>query len=64
MSDFVGRVTSEQDHFKKLDTALAPMDHLICFAMKSNSNLSVLRTLANLGSGFEDRKSTRLNSSH
>ena len=41
------------DHFRKLDTALAPLDHLICFAMKSNSNLSVLRVLANLGGGFD-----------
>ena len=41
------------DHYTKLDTALAPLDHLICFAMKSNSNLSVIRTLANLGSGFD-----------
>src|SRR5215470_7459069 len=41
------------DHFQKLDRALAPLDHLICFAMKSNSNLAVLRTLANLGSGFD-----------
>jgi len=41
------------DHFQKLDTALAPLDHLICFAMKANSNLSVMRTLANLGSGFD-----------
>src|SRR5215475_6095251 len=41
------------DHFQKLDHALAPLDHLICFAMKSNSNLAVLRTLANLGSGFD-----------
>src|SRR5437899_2318297 len=41
------------DHFQKLDRALAPLDHRICFAMKSNSNLSVLRTLANLGSGFD-----------
>jgi diaminopimelate decarboxylase len=29
------------------------VEHLVCFAMKSNSNLSVLRTLANLGSGFD-----------
>ena len=36
------------EHFEKLDRALAPLDHLICFAMKSNSNLSVLRTLATL----------------
>src|ERR1700745_2878372 len=41
------------DHFRKLDQALAPLDHLICFAMKSNSNLAVLRVLANLGSGFD-----------
>ena len=41
------------DHFQKLDRALAPLDHLVCFAMKSNSNLSVLRTLANLGAGFD-----------
>jgi len=41
------------NHFQKLDSALAPLDHLICFAMKSNSNLSVLRVLANLGSGFD-----------
>jgi len=41
------------DHFQKLDSALAPLDHLVCFAMKSNSNLAVLRVLANLGSGFD-----------
>ena len=41
------------EHFQKLDAALAPLDHLICFAMKSNSNLSVLRTIANLGGGFD-----------
>lgn len=41
------------DHFQKLDGALAELDHLVCFAMKSNSNQAVLRTLANLGSGFD-----------
>jgi diaminopimelate decarboxylase len=41
------------EHYRRLDAALAPLDHLICFAMKSNSNLSVLRALANLGSGFD-----------
>jgi len=40
-------------HFQKLDAALSPLDHLICFAMKSNSNQSILRTLANLGGGFD-----------
>ena len=41
------------DHFQKLDRALAPVEHLVCFAVKSNSNLSVLRVLAGLGSGFD-----------
>ena len=41
------------DHFSKLDRAMAPVDHLVCFAMKSNSNLSVLRVLADLGGGFD-----------
>jgi diaminopimelate decarboxylase len=41
------------DHFQKLDRALAPLDHLICYAMKANSNLAVMRTLANLGGGFD-----------
>jgi diaminopimelate decarboxylase len=41
------------DHFQKLDDAMAPVPHLVCFAVKSNSNLSVLCTLARLGSGFD-----------
>ncbi|MFO1476612.1 MAG: diaminopimelate decarboxylase, partial [Verrucomicrobiota bacterium] len=41
------------DHFQRLDKALAGLDHGICFAVKSNSNLSVLRTLARLGGGFD-----------
>src|SRR5947208_3678198 len=41
------------NHFQQLDRAMAGVDHLICFAVKSNSNRSVLRTLARLGSGFD-----------
>jgi diaminopimelate decarboxylase len=41
------------DHFTRLDQALAPLDHLICYAVKANSNLAVLGTLAKLGSGFD-----------
>ena len=41
------------DHFQKLDQALAPLDHLICYAMKANSNAAVMRTLSNLGGGFD-----------
>ncbi len=42
-----------ENHFLKLDVALSSLDHLICYAMKANSNLAVMRTLANLGSGFD-----------
>jgi diaminopimelate decarboxylase len=41
------------DHFSKLDRSLAGLDHLICYAMKSCSNISVIRVLANLGGGFD-----------
>jgi len=41
------------DHFQKLDQALAPLNHLICYAMKANSNAAVMRTLANQGGGFD-----------
>jgi diaminopimelate decarboxylase len=41
------------EHFQALDRAMAAVDHTICFAVKSNSNLSVLRTLARLGAGFD-----------
>src|SRR6478736_5771264 len=41
------------DHFRKLDQALAPLDHLVCYAMKANSNAAIIRTLARLGSGFD-----------
>jgi diaminopimelate decarboxylase len=49
-------VYSEQtltEHFQGLDRALAGQDHLVCFAVKANSNLSVLRALAQQGSGFD-----------
>jgi len=41
------------DHFQDLDKALGGIDHLICFAIKSNSNRAVLRTIADLGGGFD-----------
>ncbi len=40
-------------HFHQLDVAFRGVDHLLCFALKSNSNQSVLRLLARLGSGFD-----------
>src|SRR5690606_9530758 len=41
------------DHFRRLDSALAPLEHTICYAMNANSNLAVIRALANQGSGFD-----------
>lgn len=41
------------DHFLKLDAAMEGLDHLVCFAVKSNSNLSVLRQIDRLGGGFD-----------
>lgn len=41
------------EHFARLDAAMAGVEHLICFAVKSNSNQSVLRALAHRGSGFD-----------
>jgi diaminopimelate decarboxylase len=41
------------DHYGKLDAALSPVDHLICYAVKANSNLAILRLLKQLGSGFD-----------
>ena len=41
------------EHFRRLDRAMAPVEHLVCFAVKSNSNAAILRALAGLGSGFD-----------
>src|SRR5260370_23040679 len=40
-------------HFRVFDEAFASTDHLICFAMKACSNLSILRLFASMGSGFD-----------
>jgi len=42
-----------RNHFRRLDAALAGVDHEIAFAVKANSNLSVLRLLAAEGAGFD-----------
>ena len=39
--------------YRKLDKALARQPHTVCYAVKANSNLSILRLLARLGSGFD-----------
>ncbi len=46
------RATIER-HFRAFDHALADHPHLICYAVKANSNLAVLDVLARLGAGFD-----------
>lgn len=40
-------------HFRLFDEALSGMDHLVCYAMKANSNQAVLRLMASLGAGVD-----------
>ncbi|HFD11227.1 MAG TPA: diaminopimelate decarboxylase [Crenotrichaceae bacterium] len=40
-------------HWKAFDNGLQSHPHLICYAVKANSNLAVLNILARLGSGFD-----------
>lgn len=40
-------------HFRLFDEALAGTEHLVCFAIKANSNLAVLKLLGNLGAGMD-----------
>lgn len=46
------RATLER-HWHAFDAALTGRDHLVCYAVKANSNLAVLNVLARLGSGFD-----------
>ena len=42
-----------EKHYLDMDKAFGFIDHQICFAVKSNSNIAVLNVLAKLGSGFD-----------
>ncbi|MGB1382867.1 MAG: diaminopimelate decarboxylase [Porticoccaceae bacterium] len=41
------------ENFLDYQQAMGSRDHLICYAVKSNSNIAVLQTLAKLGAGFD-----------
>lgn len=41
------------EHFRAYGDALSGTDHLLCYAVKANSNLAVLDVLARLGAGFD-----------
>ena len=40
-------------HFRVFDEAFSSVSHLICFAMKSNSNLAILRLFGAMGGGLD-----------
>lgn len=42
-----------EKHYLDMDKAFSFIDHQICFAVKSNSNLAVLNVLAKVGCGFD-----------
>lgn len=42
-----------EDNWRALDAAFGTRPHLVCYAVKANSNLAVLNLLARLGSGFD-----------
>ncbi len=42
-----------RERYQQFDRAFGGSEHTICYSVKANSNLSILRLLAKLGSGFD-----------
>lgn len=42
-----------EENYRKFDQALSEIPHLICYAVKSNANLTILRLFRELGAGFD-----------
>lgn len=40
-----------KDKFKATDEAFSSIDHIICYALKANSNMEIIKLMASLGSG-------------
>ncbi len=40
-------------HFEAFDSAFTGLDHMTCYSVKANSNLSVLKLLAEMGAGMD-----------
>lgn len=45
--------TAIEDRWRAFDAAFGRREHLVCYAVKANSNIAVLNVLARLGSGFD-----------
>jgi diaminopimelate decarboxylase len=41
------------DHYRRLDASVSEIDHLICYAVKANSNRAILNLLSREGAGFD-----------
>ena len=50
---YVYSAATIRDHYRRLDRALAGLDHQIAYAVKACSNLSILRLLVAEGAGFD-----------
>lgn len=50
---YVYSETALADRFDQFNDAFAGQDHLICYAVKANSNLSILQAFARMGAGFD-----------
>ena len=50
---YVYSAATIRNNFRRLDLAHKPIDHLVCYAVKANSNLAILDLLAGEGAGFD-----------
>lgn len=50
---YVYSLATLKRHFQVFDQAFAEVPHIVCFSVKANSNLALLRVFARLGSGFD-----------
>lgn len=50
---YVYSATAIRERYRAFDRAFQDTDHTICYSVKANSNLSILRLLVRLGAGFD-----------
>jgi diaminopimelate decarboxylase len=50
---YVYSKTEFESRWQAFDTAFGSQPHLVCYAVKTNSNIAVLQSLAKLGAGFD-----------
>jgi len=50
---YIYSATAIRQRYQQFDEAFSACEHTICYSVKANSNLSILRLLASLGAGFD-----------